>query len=61
MVSQESLNQKRQDLKNLSQKLCAAKSFEGVKISERIRQLALEIKEEEAQLSLPPDQNTFGD
>jgi hypothetical protein len=29
-----------------------------VKISERIRQLALEIKEEEAQLSLPPDQNT---
>jgi hypothetical protein len=61
MVSQESLNQKRQELIDLSEKLCAAKSFEGVKISERICQLALEIKEEEAQLSLPPAQSTFVD
>jgi hypothetical protein len=61
MESQESLEQKRQLLQVLAQKLSSSKPFEGVKLSGRISELVSEIKEEESSLYLQQDQDTFTD
>jgi hypothetical protein len=52
MESQDSLKQKRQLLKELTQKLSSEKPFEGVNTSRRISELVSDIREEENRTNL---------